>query len=139
MIALSVRQPWAWAILYAGKRIENRTWALPRELIGRRVLLHASKGCTRAEYEDGSDCIEEISGRCPPPLDQLPRGAIVGAFTLIGCVAPDDDGGDWHVRGQYGFRLDRVVAISEPISSSGLLGFWRVPAEVEAEIWRRVG
>jgi len=26
MRCLSVRQPWAWAIIYAGKTIENRTW-----------------------------------------------------------------------------------------------------------------
>lgn len=25
-LALSVRQPWAWAIIHAGKDIENRTW-----------------------------------------------------------------------------------------------------------------
>ena len=26
MKALSARQPWAWAIIHAGKDIENRTW-----------------------------------------------------------------------------------------------------------------
>ena len=26
MKALSIRQPWAWAILHAGKDIENRDW-----------------------------------------------------------------------------------------------------------------
>jgi ASCH domain len=26
MKALSIQQPWAWAIIYAGKNIENRTW-----------------------------------------------------------------------------------------------------------------
>lgn len=25
-VALSIRQPWAWAILHAGKDIENRDW-----------------------------------------------------------------------------------------------------------------
>lgn len=25
-LALSVRQPWAWAIIHAGKDIENRSW-----------------------------------------------------------------------------------------------------------------
>jgi hypothetical protein len=24
--ALTIRQPWAWAIIYAGKNIENRSW-----------------------------------------------------------------------------------------------------------------
>ena len=41
-----MRQPWPWAILHAGKRIENRTWAPPVEMIGQRFLLHAAKGCT---------------------------------------------------------------------------------------------
>ena len=27
MKAVSVHQPWAWAILHAGKNVENRTWA----------------------------------------------------------------------------------------------------------------
>ena len=138
MLALSVRQPWAWAILHAGKRVENRVWALPQQLIGHRILLHASKGCTRYEYEDGADFIEAVSGLRPPPLDQLPRGAIVGAFNLVGCVAPGEDGGDWHARDQYGFQLDRVAAIAEPVPCSGLLGFWKAPPEVEAEIRRMV-
>lgn len=49
MKALSIRQPWAWAILHTGKSVENRDWYT--EYRG-RVLLHASKGCTRAEYGD---------------------------------------------------------------------------------------
>lgn len=52
MIALSIRQPWAWHILNSGKDIENRDW--PTRFRG-RVLIHASKGMTRAEYEDGQD------------------------------------------------------------------------------------
>ena len=27
MKALSIHQPWAWAILNAGKTVENRTWS----------------------------------------------------------------------------------------------------------------
>jgi hypothetical protein len=27
MKALSIQQPWAWAIIHAGKRVENRTWS----------------------------------------------------------------------------------------------------------------
>jgi hypothetical protein len=29
MFAISLLQPWAWTILWAGKDIENRTWDLP--------------------------------------------------------------------------------------------------------------
>ena len=46
---LSVRQPWAWALLYGGKMVENRTWA--RRYRG-RIWIHASssresRGCGR--------------------------------------------------------------------------------------------
>jgi hypothetical protein len=46
MKALSIRQPWAWLILNAGKDIENRDW-LTR--FRGPFLIHASKGMTRAE------------------------------------------------------------------------------------------
>jgi hypothetical protein len=39
--ALSIRQPWAWAILNAGKRIENREWRGGCKYRG-PVLIHAS-------------------------------------------------------------------------------------------------
>jgi hypothetical protein len=52
MKALSIRQPWAWLIVKGYKDIENRTWAT--KLRG-RVFVHASKGMTRAEYEDAAD------------------------------------------------------------------------------------
>lgn len=53
-LALSVRQPWAWAIIYAGKDIENRSWqAVNHGLRQRgRIAIHAAKGMTRDEYED---------------------------------------------------------------------------------------
>jgi len=40
MIALSIQQPWAWAIIHGGKDVENRTW--PTKFRG-RFLVHASR------------------------------------------------------------------------------------------------
>ena len=54
VLAFSIRQPWAWATLHAGKDVENRSWPLPRKMVGRRVLIHASAGCTLDEYEHGA-------------------------------------------------------------------------------------
>lgn len=45
--ALSIRQPWAWLILHAGKDIENRTWQTYQR---GWFAIHASKGMTRREY-----------------------------------------------------------------------------------------
>jgi hypothetical protein len=46
MKALSVRQPWAWAIIYAGKDIENRSENMAsrlRKAIGQTIYIHAGK------------------------------------------------------------------------------------------------
>lgn len=40
MKAISIQQPWAWAILHAGKDVENRTW---RTTYRGPVAIHASK------------------------------------------------------------------------------------------------
>ena len=85
MIALSIRQPWAWLIVHAGKDIENRTW--PTRFRG-RVLVHASKGMTHAEYEAACDHLWLHGGPAiePPDFHALERGGIVGSVELVDCV-----------------------------------------------------
>lgn len=39
MKVLSVKQPWAYLLCSGIKDIENRTWKLPKEYIGQRVLI----------------------------------------------------------------------------------------------------
>lgn len=105
-MCISVRQPWAWAILHAGKRIENRAMPDPwRSRVGQRIYIHASKGCTREEHDDASEFIESLrlrhlvrrtmralAGRdvATPPLVQMPRGAIVGTAYLSAVVNRDN-------------------------------------------------
>lgn len=48
MKALSIRQPWAWAILNADKDIENRDW---RTNFRGRIAVHAAKTMTRDDYD----------------------------------------------------------------------------------------
>lgn len=43
MLALSIRQPWAWLIINGGKDIENRDW--PTKFRS-RILVHAGKGAS---------------------------------------------------------------------------------------------
>ena len=42
MIAISVKQPWAYLLCAGIKGIENRTWKLPDKYKGKRVLIQAS-------------------------------------------------------------------------------------------------
>ena len=66
MKALSVRQPWAWAIIHAGKDVENRTW-------GTRyhgpLLIHASKNYDR----DGKAFIQRELGIDVPTDGEVRR------------------------------------------------------------------
>jgi hypothetical protein len=84
--ALSVRQPWAWAIIHAGKPVENRsTGALRHMSLPRRLAIHASKGMTRAEYESAAEFMASIGVGCPPAADLL-RGGIIGHVLVEGVV-----------------------------------------------------
>src|SRR4051794_36490822 len=86
--ALSVRQPWAWLIVNGFKPIENRDW--PTRFRG-KLLIHASKGMTKHEYEDCADLVAAIERRLEtkiplPAFDDLERGGIVGEAEIVDCV-----------------------------------------------------
>lgn len=128
MIALSIRQPWAWLILHGGKDIENRDWSTK---FRGRVLIHASKGMTRDEWE--SAWIHAHStGASPKALeagltrDNIQRGGVVGSVEIVDCV--ERSSSHWFV-GRYGFVLrDPVPLKFTPFK--GRLGFFDVPNEV---------
>lgn len=111
--ALSIRQPWAWAILHLGKNIENRCW--PTKFRG-RFFIHAAKGCTATEYEGGVlDAIYAVSngpdryrGRRMPSLRDMDRGGVVGVADLVACV--EDHSSAWF-EGRYGFVLENVKPV----------------------------
>ena len=117
-LALSIRQPWVWAIMNAGKGIENRNWSTN---FRGRVCLHAAKGCTVAEYEDAAGFIEFACNLTVPPLAELESGVIVGTARIIDCVSESDS--RWFF-GRYGFVLAEVTPLPfMPIT--GALGFFK--------------
>jgi hypothetical protein len=140
VIALSIRQPWAWLIVRPDitdpgqrikamldgriKTIENRTW--PTRYRG-PILIHAGKGMTRAEYEDVEEMMFGWSNDAIelPPFEHLPRGGILGRARIVDCVM--SSGSPWFY-GPFGFVLDDI----EPLPFRpyrGALGFFDVPAD----------
>lgn len=137
MRCLSGQQPFWWAILHAGKRIENRSRNLAGKYRG-PILLHASL----TEYKGGAKWIYEHIGVYAPPFDSLPRGGIVGRARIIDVyepilpdsIDPDDTmcrafseryGIDhrWRMPAQHGI----VLADVEPLPffpCKGKLGLW---------------
>ncbi len=124
MKALSIRQPWAWAILNAGKRIENRSWAAS---FRGPFLIHAAQGCTLMEYEEARRWGPMVPHTLPR-WKGLVRGGIVGRARIVDCVTESDS--PWFV-GPFGFVLEDVEPLPFALFK-GSLGFFEVPDEV----WR---
>jgi hypothetical protein len=74
--ALSVRQPWAWAIIEGGKDVENRAWLT--NYTG-PLLIHASL----QDDLDGWHFLDEMGFQLP--VDP-PTGGIIGIVDLVNCV-----------------------------------------------------
>ena len=122
MKALSIRQPWAWLIVHGYKDMENRDWRIYQR---GKILVHASKGCTRREYEAAVAFAQLLlpAGVVIPCLEDLPRGGICGSVEIADCVSCSES--PWFV-GEYA----AVLRNSEPMEfrpMSGQLGLFDVP------------
>lgn len=121
-LALSVRQPWAFAIIHGGKDIENRSWRRPNPGLAfrGRVCIHASSGMTRDEYEEAESFMRMYAVACPP-AHELMRGGVIGMVDVIDVVR--DSASHWFF-GPVGLLLRKPVPV-EPIPCKGQLGFFR--------------
>lgn len=164
MRALTLWQPWAHAIAHLGKRVENRPWPPPREMIGKRIAIHAG---ARYEVTEWSfpDRVRV------PPRSETPLKAIVCVATIVGyrderkrrdrddaraaqramfdatrrdanvvsvgrAQGVDLSRDAWWI-GPVGWLLDDVVALGEPVPCSGSLKLWELPVAVEALVAER--
>ena len=110
--ALSVRQPWASLIVYAGQTIENREW--PTRYRG-PLLIHAAQA--RPSAAEAAAIHRWLRERGLPSAAALamPYGAVIGVVDLVDCVCASAD--PWFV-GTYGF----VLANARPLAPFPLRG-----------------
>lgn len=127
-LALSVRQPWAWAIIYAGKDMENRGWKRwKREWKHRgRIAIHAAAGMTRDEYLEAADFMAELGVKCPTPTE-LVRGGIIGSVEIVDNVWSSSS--RWFM-GPGAFALAHPEPCL-PIGSKGQLDLFKWQADRE--------
>jgi hypothetical protein len=131
--ALSIRQPWA--ILEAGKRIENRDWAgcsyRDRSFTRRRAVPTTIRGRPRVDrghtrrHADAAVGPELIA---IPPLRDQPRGVLVGIARIIGATRHPEYPTGYHgyrIAGALGLELADVRKLP-PIPFKGMLGFFSV-------------
>lgn len=113
MLAISIQQPWAWAIFNAGKDIENRDWMTD---IRGKVLIHTGKKWDLSAVE----CLYEAFDIVVPV--GLQTGGIIGTVDIIDCV--QKSGSPWFF-GKYGFVLSNPVSI-DFFECNGKPGFFEV-------------
>lgn len=119
MKALSIKQPWAWAIMHAGKTIENR----PRRThLRENIAIHASL----RPAVGWEEWYPRRAAAVPPPETWV-RGAIIGFVDLVDCV--EEARSKWSL-GPFGYVLADARPLRKPIPCKGALGFWQVPADV---------
>lgn len=118
--ALTIRQPWAWAIIHGGKDIENRSWNTHHR---GPLVIHAGKALERESLEA---CGELACRKMPAEFD---RGYLIGVVDVVDCVNRHKS--PWFI-GDYGFVLARPRAFKTPIAFTGRLGLFevRLPSHV---------
>jgi len=127
--ALTVREPWASAIVYAGKDIENRTWQTHYR---GPIAIHAGAAFDEADLDL---LVKQVKGGPKKELrywlkkgmskhwetfDLADPGNIVGIGMLVDCV--DKSSSPWY-EGEWGWLIQGVIPI-QPVPMKGALGLW---------------
>jgi hypothetical protein len=137
MRALSIRQPWIHMILAHRKRVENRGWRPPADVVSRleAIALHASG-------EMDHEACEQLRARGVVLPDALDCGAILGTARVMRLVTEVDhlaaDQRQWF-DGPIGWCLGYVWQLAAPVECRGSLYLWTVPATLARRVDRSPG
>lgn len=126
-LALSIRQPMLWAILYAGRPLVNKLQ--PTTHRG-RLLLHAPRTWDERGYEWLAEHDYEPPCREALQLEGM-LGALVGEVLLTGCrpvERPEFDQNIW-AQGPWCWILEHPVPYPRPIAYKGRQGLFSVTLE----------
>lgn len=124
MLAISIRQPWAWAIAIGAKDVENRTWWTGKR---GKILIHASAAkFPNYQFFDVVDLAARIAPERVPSAvikSDMQTGGIVAVVEIKDCVREyfslwaNNDPGTWK------FVLANVRRVKF-IPMKGQLGFF---------------
>ena len=149
MRILTVRQPWAWAIIHGGKDVENRVRNIAGSYRG-PVAIHAAKEREPHVWAH----VEQLAGERWPE-EQDVRGAIIGVVDLCGVHESERDGcgtrkgtarlgeviplcSEWAEPWAHHLVLANPRPLAAPIPFKGALGLRRLDdatiARIEAQL-----
>ncbi|PNW10659.1 hypothetical protein C1632_02550 [Microbacterium testaceum] len=151
MRILTVRQPWAWAIIHGGKDVENRVRNIAGDYRG-PVAIHVGLDYDTAWSSPAMFEAMKASGAHSRPGEypwHEDHGAIIGVVNLW-AVHPDRDNGsccprrpardhEWGERGVWHLCLSNPSPLAEPIPYRGALGLRRLDDDMTARILAQIG
>lgn len=122
MKTLSIRQPWAWAIMAGLKRVENRDWSTKYR---GTLLIHAGLRLDRAPRTHALFAQLEIV-----VPDNLPRGVILGSVELVDVLPVDSLAEDPWAFGELCWILKNPQSFARSVPQKGRLGLFDVAVDL---------
>jgi hypothetical protein len=129
---LTVRQPWAWAIIHGGKDVENRATNIVGGYRG-PLAIHAGLDFDR----DGRLTLRAAVDL--PQIGSLDYGQIIGVVDLVDVYVPARPGvpaydSSWALPDHYNLVLAHPRPLAHPIPHRGALGLRRLPDDITERI-----
>jgi hypothetical protein len=139
MMAITVQQPWAWAIIHGGKNVENRTnIAAWRRLTGQRIAIHAGARWSHRGQATlaRAASIGDLTGTPPVGRDGYPTGVVIGTVHIddvhpaAHCCTPWGEHVYRDATGRIRTSVVHLVLTDphpiDPIPARGRLGIWHL-------------
>lgn len=131
---ITIRNPWAWAIVHAGKTIENRS--RPTNYRG-TVGIHTAQ---RWSDEGGADWrIQTARAAHPDGSMLMDPGHVVAVVNLVDCHPAQECQGRCYPWGDptgHHLVLTDVLSLTQPVPARGGLALpWRAPSDVADDVW----
>jgi hypothetical protein len=155
LLALTVAQPWPWAICELGKRLENRSWTDPRLVPGQWLAIHGGKvppegeSQRRLEFEDSVlTIVENHSIFGVIPITFLEYEGIVAVCQVGRIFKPYEEleglsalkQRGWRARNesgeedQFAWMLENLSVLKSPVKVPGKQGLWPVTGDVLEQV-----
>ncbi|MCT9624304.1 ASCH domain-containing protein [Pseudarthrobacter equi] len=128
--AMTIRNPWAWAIINGGKDVENRSWQTDY-----RGPLYIHAGLAEPSEADRADPLlsKALENAASSNLDtRFRRGYVLGTVNLSSIHHANDCKtqantmcSEWAHPGQYHWELTEARPLACPFPEKGKQGLWR--------------
>lgn len=149
---ISVRQPWAWALVVGAKPTENRARTYRPIKYQGPVGIHASKACDEEDFHDprirAALAERGLVGNGIKIRDVFAFGAIIGTVNITDChparwsrASNDTCCRPWGEPGPDNWHISCTSErqITEPVPARGSLALpWQAPPDVAAKVWAQL-